>query len=207
MACEGAISLRSASDCDADAILSILELALEADPFVRWLARGKPRAVRAYLVLMLERIALPKGLVRVALVDGEIAASALWAPPRTFELGATESLRLLPTMMSVIGPWRFSKVASILDEVERARPPEPRWLLTLLGTHPDRRGLGLASALLTETLRSCDERVEVAVCETSAEQNLAFYARHGFEAISERRLGADGPQSWTLRRAPRAPLG
>lgn len=194
--------MRQATEDDASAVLDVLRRALSDDPFVRWLARGQARAIDAYLGLMLERIALPKGLVQVAEVDGAIAAAALWAPPFTFELTVGESLRLLPTMVGVIGPLRFTRVAGLLDEVEHARPPEPRWLLTLLGTVPEHRGRGLGSAVLAPVLARCDVEEAVAVCETSAAENLAFYAKHGFAVASQRTLGADGPPSWTLRREP-----
>lgn len=197
------MAVREATPKDAAAVLAVLGRALEGDPFVRWLARDRPDAIRRYLALMLERIALPKGVVHVAEVDGVIASAALWAPPGTFELSAGESLRLLPTMVGVIGAFRFTRVAAVLEEVERARPPEPRWLLTLLGTEPERRGRGLAGAVLAPILARCDRERVVAVCETSRAENVAFYARQGFEVASQRTLGPDGPPSWTLRRVPR----
>ncbi len=195
--------VRRATDGDADAILEVLERSLGADPFVAWLARGHRRATRSYFRLMLRRIALPKGLVHVAVVDGTIASAALWAPPRTFELTAGETLRVLPTMVSVIGVRRFARVAAALDEVDRARPPEPRWLLTLLGTVPEQRRRGLASAALEPALARCDAGRVVAVCETSEQRNLAFYERLGFAVTRERALGRGGPPSWTMIRQPR----
>lgn len=199
--------VRRATEADASAIVDVLERALGEDPFVGWLTRGHERAMRRYLGLMVRRIALPKGVAYVAAEDHGIASVALWAPPHTFELTPAESLRLLPTMVGVIGALRFSRVARVLDEIERARPPEPRWLLTLLGTLPERRRAGLASAVLAPALARCDLDGHVAVCETSEPANLAFYARHGFQIIDERALDANGPTSFTLRREPgsRAP--
>lgn len=199
--------VRRGTLADASAILEVLERSLGADPFVRWLTRGEPRAMRSYLKLMLRRIALPKGVAHVVVERERVASVALWAPPHTFALSAGESLRLLPTMLGVIGPLRFSRVALVLDEIERARPPEPRWLLTLLGTLPERRGRGLASAALAPALARCDLDGHVAVCETSEPANLAFYARHGFRVTAERTLEERGPTSFTLRRDPLSPGG
>src|SRR5688500_1612995 len=84
--------VRRATPTDASAILPVLERSLSDDPLVRWLARAKPRAVRSYLVLMLERIAFPRGIVHVALDGPRAIGAALWAPPHTFELSARESL-------------------------------------------------------------------------------------------------------------------
>ena len=216
------VRVRRGTLADASAILEVLERSLSGDPFVRWLTRGEPRAMRSYLRLMLRRIALPKGIAyltvepdavepdaveRDAVERESIASVALWAPPHTFALSAGESLRLLPTMLRVIGPLRFSRVALVLDEIERARPPEPRWLLTLLGTLPERRARGHASAALGPALARCDLDGHVAVCETSEPANLAFYARHGFVVTAERRLEAQGPTTYTLQREPRSPGG
>jgi GNAT superfamily N-acetyltransferase len=198
----GDFAVRGASETDAPAILGALERSLADDPFVLWLARGRPRAIRAYLRLMLDRIALPKGAVFVAEVEDRIVAAALWAPPRTFELSAGESLLLLPTMLAVIGPFRFGRVASILDQVDRARAPEPRWLLTLLGTVPEQRRRGIGGAVLAPVLARCDADRVAAVCETSEPRNLPFYRRLGFEVSVERMLGPGGPRSWTLSRQP-----
>ena len=195
--------VRRATEDDADAILDVLERSLGADPFVGWLARGQRRATRSYFRLMLRRIALPKGVVHVGLVGGAIASAALWAPPRTFELTAGESLRVLPTMVSVIGVRRFTRVAEILDEVDRSRPAEPRWLLTLLGTVPEQRRRGLAAATLEPALSRCDAARVPAVCETSERRNLGFYERLGFVVTRERALGEGGPPSWTMVREPR----
>lgn len=199
------VVVRRATDADASAVIDVLERALAEDPFVRWLTDARRQAIRRYLGLMVRRIALPKGIVDVACVGGQIASAAVWAPPRTFELSPAESLRLLPTMIRIIGALRFSRVALVLDEIERARPPEPRWLLTLLGTVPERRRRGLASSVLAPALTRCDASGQVAVCETSDSANLSFYARHGFRLTAQRTLGADGPPSYTLRRDPRVP--
>lgn len=198
---------RRATAGDATAMVEVLARSLADDPFVRWLTREQPRAMRRYLDLMVRRIALAKGAAYVATAGERIASVALWAPPHTFELTAGESLRFFPTMFSVIGPRRFSRVAATIEEIERARAPEPRWLLTLVGTLPEERRRGLASAVLAPALARCDLDGHVAVCETSEPKNLAFYARHGFRIAAERTLEPGGPTSYTLLREPgsRAP--
>ena len=115
-------TVRRATATDASAILDVLSAALATDPFVHWLTQGRPRAMKRYFELMLCRIALPKGVVYVAGEGGRLESVALWAPPHTFDLSAGESLRLIPTMFSVIGPFRFTRVAPVLDEIARARP-------------------------------------------------------------------------------------
>ena len=176
---------------------------MESDPFVGWLARPGPRharARRAYYSLMLERIALPRGRVWVAREEGKLLGAALWAPPHTFEMGARDTLRLLPLMLDIIGFSRMTAVSHALESVEVGRPPEPRWLLTVVGVDPSARRRGIGHALLAPALRECDEEGAIAVCETANPDALAFYARLGFSVVADRDL-SDEVTSWTLVRS------
>jgi GNAT superfamily N-acetyltransferase len=201
-----AFQIRPAEASDADAVLDVLERSLSADPFVRWLARPGPaheRARRSYLRLMLCRIALPRGRVYLAEADGRVVGAALWAPPRSFELSAADTLRLLPLMLDVVGFSRMTRVTRILDAIDAARPPEPRWLLTLVGTLPSERRRGIGAALLAPVLERCDADEVAAVLETANPDNLPFYRRLGFREAGRRALGENGPTSWTLVRPPK----
>ena len=59
----------------------------------------------------------------------------------------------------------------------------------MLGTDPPFQGQGLGAALLTHTLKQCDEGGHVACLESGNPRNLSLYERHGFEAIGEIRIG------------------
>lgn len=201
------IRIRRGGAADAARVIDALDRALGDDPFVRWLARPGPdhaRARRSYLKLMVERIAVPRGEMWVSEEDGETIGAALWAPPHTFELSAGETLRLLPLMLDVVGFSRMTRVTRALDHIDAARPPEPRWLLTLVGTTPEHRGRGVGTALLDPALAICDAEGLPAVLETANPGNLAFYERLGFRERARRPAIAEIPESWTLVRDPRA---
>lgn len=192
---------------ESGAVLSMLERAMAEDPFVQWLARPGPRherARRAYVSMMLERIALPRGEVYVAREDGVLLGAALYAPPHTFDLSATETLRILPLMVDVIGIGRMASISRTLDSIDAARPPEPRWLLTMIGVDPDARGRGVGGALLRPVLAACDETGVDLVAETANPAALPFYARWGFEVVEQRPLD-ETTTSWTLRRPGEEP--
>lgn len=197
------MQVRRAHISDAKAVLDALEDSLADDPFARWLTRPGPVAFRTYLELMLVDIALPRGIAYLAEEGGAVLGAALWAPPGSFELGLGSALRLLPKIARVVGWRRIVRVSEVLRDVEEDRPPEPRWLLTLLGTVPEQRGRGVASALMAPALARCDQDGEIAALETAHRANLDFYQRFGFEEVAARQLGADGPHSWTLVRPPR----
>ncbi|MGF1468149.1 MAG: GNAT family N-acetyltransferase [Sandaracinaceae bacterium] len=197
--------LRRADELDRGAILGVLEAAFAEDPFVRWLVGGPGRAAarRRYFELMLGHIALPRGRVDVAEVDGRIVAAALWAPPGTWDLGLAESLRVLPIMVEIVGVRRFPRIAGSLDAIEGARPREPRWLLTLVGTAPRWRRRGVGRALLAPVLGRCDRDGTVAALETSVAANLTFYRALGFEVRHRLSLADGGPTAWVMVRYPR----
>jgi GNAT superfamily N-acetyltransferase len=77
-----------------------------------------------------------------------------------------------------------------LIDVERMRvshelthpfqPLLPSWYLGTVGTRPDRRGEGLASALLRPILDECDRTGTLAWLETSSDDNVRLYERLGF---------------------------
>ena len=201
------MEIRRATASDAPRALDLLEAAMSDDPFVEWLVRpgrAHARARRRYLEVMLARIALPRGIVHVAEDEGRMVGAALWAPPHTFALTVGETLRILPTMIDVVGFSRMGHVSRVLDAIDADRPPEPRWLLTLVGVLADARSRGVGSALLEPILSQCDSEGALVALETARESNLRFYERLGFEVRAERALDEGGPRSWTLVREPRA---
>jgi GNAT superfamily N-acetyltransferase len=199
---EGDLRIRLGGVDDAEAAVRVLEAAFAEDPFVRWLVGDRPRGKRRYFDLMLRTLALPRGLVHVAEGDGGLVGAALWAPPGTWDLGLTDSLRILPMMVEIIGIRRFGRISRHLEAIDAARPPEPRYLLTLVGTLPEVRGRGIGRRLLAPVLERCDEEGATAVLETSVERNLGFYQGVGFEVTREMVLDDGGPRLWIMTRAP-----
>ncbi len=67
-------------------------------------------------------------------------------------------------------------------EGAHGRHPE-HYYLAVLGTRPDRQGHGVGSALVQPILDICDREQLGAYLESSKEQNMALYRRHGFEVV------------------------
>ena len=60
-----------------------------------------------------------------------------------------------------------------------------------------------SSALIRSVLDRCDAQGFGAYLESSKEQNLAFYARHGFD-LTQRCDPGGQPPTWTMWRDPRS---
>jgi GNAT superfamily N-acetyltransferase len=82
-------------------------------------------------------------------------------------------------------------------------PPEPFTYLRTLGVDPACQRRGLGSRLVRQVMRAALPELPVYL-ETAKEENLAFYARHGFEPAGEFRCL--GVPVWRLIRPPTADL-
>jgi GNAT superfamily N-acetyltransferase len=90
-----------------------------------------------------------------------------------------------------------------MTRIELAHPLQEHFYLSVLGTDPDRRREGIGSALLQPVLERCDaERVPVYL-ETATEENVQFYARHGFDVQRRLDLPGGAPPLWLLWRPAR----
>jgi ribosomal protein S18 acetylase RimI-like enzyme len=94
---------------------------------------------------------------------------------------------------------RWSEVARTLAQLH---PPErTHWYLAVLGVDPRKQRAGIGSALVAALLRDADADHQAIYLETDRTENLAFYARFGFERIgSTVILGVEVHSLW---RAPR----
>jgi ribosomal protein S18 acetylase RimI-like enzyme len=94
-------------------------------------------------------------------------------------------------------------VVTGLLRTQSLHPDEPpHWYLAILGTDPSAQGQGLGSAMMGPVLDECDHDGVGAYLESSKEQNLDFYGRHGFRVTSEKKLPR-GPRLWPMWRDPR----
>ena len=131
---------------------------------------------------------------------------AVWAPPKQWRVAPQRFLRHAPRSLWAVGLRSLPALAA-LGETERRHPRGDHWYLAVLGTDPDAQGRGLASAAMAPVLEHCDVEGSGAYLESSKEQNIAFYARHGFEVTGTIDLSRGGPRIWTMWRDPQEPEG
>lgn len=194
-------AIRLAAPNDVEAMSGALARAFADDPVMTWMfpsedfrSKRLPKMFRAMLV----HICLPRGEVYTT---SEVSGAAMWVPPGTWPFGRLEQLRLLPSTMGGLGR-RMITAARFELMLESKHPREPHWYLSVLGTDPAHQGRGVGSGLLRPVLERCDTEGLPAYLESSKEQNIAFYARHGFDVTGE--LSIDGtPSVWAMWRPPR----
>jgi len=99
---------------------------------------------------------------------------------------------------------------SVLRGIKAARtialqaPSPPFTYLRTLGVHPAFQGSGLGSRLVEQVIRTASAALPLYL-ETAKEQNLTFYARHGFERVGDFRCL--GIRVWRLLRPAGAEMG
>jgi GNAT superfamily N-acetyltransferase len=214
---DGTLSHVAARDVSVhDAPLTKLELqdaalvsahAFHTDPFFEFLSpRAIPRA--RGLVLWSHSICAhlgPTGSLLTARRDGRIVGVGAWVPPGGYPypastqlaqtLGALHALYRIPSAMV--------KGLRYLTAIEKAHPKEDLWYLQLLACAPEHQRTGVGAALLHGTLARADDEGVPAYLETQNEDNLAYYARFGFEVATTLSPVRGGPPLWALRREPR----
>jgi len=197
------VTVEKATAQDTPTLAQTLARAFYDDPAIGWMVPDDERRLRVGPLgfgAWLEKIYLPKDEVYT---DPDRRAAALWAPPGKWRMSVGLQLRLAPRMMRVVGMKRLPLVVKGLTMMDKKHPDDrPHWYLAVLGTDPDHQGKGLGSAVMKPVLDRCDAEGVGAYLESSKEQNVPFYRRHGFEVIEEAHL-PEGPPLWLMWREPR----
>jgi GNAT superfamily N-acetyltransferase len=115
-------------------------------------------------------------------------SAAVWIPPGGTELSPAQEQQVNDVLYESLG----GRAAAVLEAFERfaeARPTEPHYYLTLLGTDPAHRGRGLAQRLLSANLERVDAAGAPAYLE-AADELVSFYEGFGFRVLT--RFALDG---------------
>lgn len=156
------------------------------------------------------------GAVRMVAAAGGVVetnerfgAAALWMPPgRELGFGAVVRSGLAPARWMVRTPWRnLRRMMALHRQVETHRKrlmPEPHWCLDVLGVDPDHQGRGLGSSLVWAGIERTDNDQAPTYVDTSADRNVGFYERFGFELIEKTYVTDLDLPFWMMARPPRS---
>ena len=195
-------TVRSACSDDLTEAGRSLSAAFEDDPVWQWLvprSRGWQKRQATFFARECE-LAVRRGAE--VWVDDDVRGVAVWAPPDRWRSSPSETVRLAPAAAAVFRT-RLVRVLRTERRNEQHHPVDPpHWYLAYLGTHPDHQGRGIGSALTAAVTRRCDDEALPSYLESSKEENLAFYRRHGFEVTGRFDTAGGGPPLWTMWREP-----
>ncbi|HET7121946.1 MAG TPA: GNAT family N-acetyltransferase [Solirubrobacterales bacterium] len=181
------VEARVATRDELDELTETLTLAFREDPVWSWGFSVQDRGLGGMRVAwrLFLSSALEHGWVWRT-EDG--SAAALWVPPGKPDLLAEDEERFEPLMREALGA-DAERLLEAFERFEQARPSEPHYYLSLLGTHPDRTGQGWGMGLLADNLARTDAAGVAAYLESSNPANVPRYERLGFTVFDEFAVG------------------
>ena len=196
------VAPRRAEAHELPELARMLARAFHEDPVAAWACRPEDRRphVLERLFGMRLRDLNPRGEIWT---DDELRSVAVWAAPGQWHTTARQDVAYSTCLLHPRLALRMPMVITGMLGAQKVHPAEPpHWYLAILGTDPSAQGHGLGSAMMAPILEGCDRDGVGAYLESSKEQNLDFYARHGFRVTGERDLPR-GPRLWPMWREPR----
>jgi GNAT superfamily N-acetyltransferase len=177
------VEARVAAADELDALTETLTLAFRNDPVWSWGFSVRERGLEGMRAAW--RLYLSSALEHgwVWRTEG-VSAVALWIPPGKPDLLPGDEERFEPLMRETLGSGA-ERLLEAFERFEEARPGEPHYYLSLLGTHPDRSGQGWGMGLLADNLARIDAEGAAAYLESSNPVNVPRYERLGFAVFDE----------------------
>jgi GNAT superfamily N-acetyltransferase len=136
--------------------------------------------------------------------EGAIEGAAVWLPPHVKWDRESIEAAGLDELSRIIGDEAMGRFREVVGPEARARERDmaaPYWYLLLLGVAPNRQRHGLGGRLMEPILDRAKRENLACYLETEQPRNVAFYLKHGFEAVvAGEAAGASGVRFWTFRR-------
>jgi GNAT superfamily N-acetyltransferase len=193
-------AVRVAHAGDAAELSEILGRAFADDPISLAIfpsALSRQQRLRRFFAFQLLHNYLPRGEVYTT---EDRRAAALWLAPRVLIQRPVD--RLAGVELALLLGHRYLWTRRLAVFLGDHHPHVPHYYLGILGTDPDYQRSGHATALLEPMLARCDAEQTRAYLECSREENLAFYARFGFDVREEVQPDALSPRLWLMERPP-----
>jgi ribosomal protein S18 acetylase RimI-like enzyme len=193
------IDVMEATSEDFPRISGCLAEAFFDDPIAVFLFPNE-RARRARLSSLYRFVLAAMSSHGRVVMDRDARGAAIWQAPSPPTAGPVEEA-IGKVMLAAVLRSASVRAMALNRAATEAQPAEGYWYLGILGTAPAHQGSGIASALMTPTLAHCDEMGLRAYLESSKQDNIPFYERHGFRVTGEVRI-EDGPLLWPMIRPP-----
>jgi len=192
----GTARLEHASAAEITALASVLAEAFADYAWTRWTVDSERREARTAAIqrLYLEYLALPHGEVWA---NDDRTAVAVLLPPN---LAALDPAPLTPDLQEKLASLHGESVRNLAHPLPQ--PPAGSWTLATIGVAPQAQGSGLGTRLMESVLAASPDRT--IALETSAESNVAFYRRLGFDVWAVSEMPDGGPPVWSMLRSPGA---
>jgi GNAT superfamily N-acetyltransferase len=190
------MKIKPVDGANADEAISILAEAFRDDPVINW-SCNNPRTLESFFQMTLP-VFIPHQLTYL---DPLGRGAASW-------LGPGQKLSWPFTLSSTVKVMKLGGLTGVYRlllsglKTERYHPKTPHYYLFAIGVTPGNKGQGIGTSLISHVLRQCDAEGVPAYLENSKEENLPFYAGHGFKVQQQIRFAASAPPVWLMWREP-----
>ena len=188
------VQIQTARPDDQSRVLSALALAFSADPANRWMYPA-PETFLRYFPVFARALGGRAFECGTAHFIGDVRAAALWLPPGV----APDEEALMSLFEGTIPAQDREVLFAIFEQMGNYHPRHPHWYLPLIGVDPVQQRRGYGSMLLEHTLKICDQDSVPAYLESSNQENIPLYQRHGFEVLGTIQVGTCPPVTPMLR--------
>jgi ribosomal protein S18 acetylase RimI-like enzyme len=188
-----------ANRTEADRVLNCVTLSFITEPLARWIY-PEPSAFLTHLPRVIDFIGGGAFENGSAYRNDGFSAAALWLPPEV----SPDEERLMAFLEETVSPDKHKAMFATFDQMGKAHPEEPCWHLAFIGVDPALQGKGLGAALLTASLKRCDDDGLPAYLESTNPANQSLYRRFGFEQIGLIEIDHAPPVFTMLRRPAKA---
>jgi ribosomal protein S18 acetylase RimI-like enzyme len=194
------IDVRPIQQEDLPALSVSLARAFIDDPVSEYLFPDRrTKRLERYFRFQIRTTFLPRG---ETWTTPDLRAASLWLPPRAAPPTMSEAVSQLP-VLAILGR-RAPRALRLVQLLESHHPRVPHFYLATIGTDPDLQGKGYGSALIRIVLSKCDAEAMGSYLESSKEENLSFYHRHGFEVVEQVVIPRTDVKLWLMWREPQA---
>lgn len=192
-----------ATKTEASAVVETLTLAFMDDPVWSWAFPDADLRAEQYRAWWSMFVVASIAQDSVWISDRAGGAAAVWVPPGGYDLLPEDAARVGPLLIGFVGDQQAGLILELNRSFEAHHPDEPFHYLSLLGTHPDRRGRGLGMGLVERHLAELDELGEPSLLESSNPANHGRYERLGYSLLDEWNAPSGGPPIAVMWRDPR----
>jgi GNAT superfamily N-acetyltransferase len=133
-------------------------------------------------------LAVMKGPRYVACDGTRLSGFIHWVPSSACQFSRAEKARMLPMMIAGLGPIAAWRASRWLTAWSRLDPLEPHLHLGPIGVDPPAQGRRIGARLMQIFCDELDRQSVPGYLETDRPANVPFYARFGFEVVSEKRV-------------------
>ena len=179
--------------------------ALFDEPVIQYIFPDKSKRRRGLTHMMARSIKYGMLYGHVETTE-DLEGLAVWVKPQYVNFNFICTLRsgmiFLPLLLGRGASRRFSHALESASRLHAEHAPGRHWHLFILAIRPDFQRRGVGTTLMQHGLARIDAAGLPCYLETTAEKNLDYYPRHGFEMVGREGLDGDGVNFWAFLRRP-----